>query len=256
MLHQLKHYIKHSLKSFHLHGIHSPFVFTLEKKCLRDKDHYEQYGEMLRFRESLQYNHTILNIKDYGAGSRVFKSNVRKVSDILKHNSSDQKSAALLMRLCSYFKVQQVLELGTSLGIATQAMAISKPDVHITTVEGSPEVQQFAVQSFNDLGLKNIISICSKFTDFLADHDSSYDLIYIDGHHDGAATLAYFESCLRFAHNNTVFVLDDIYWSGDMTAAWDQLCHHSQVTASVDLYDLGLLFLRKEQLQERFYIKL
>ncbi len=256
LLHQLIHYIKHCLKSFHLHGIHSPFVFTLEKKCLREKKCFEQYEDIKRFRESLKNNHTILHIEDHGAGSKVFKTNARKVSDILKYNSSDKKSAQLLFRLCQYFEIENVLELGTSLGVATHAMAIANPDIKITSVEGSSQIHEFSSSQFKDLGLNNVNSICSTFKKHLALDKTTYDLIYIDGHHDGAATIAYFESCLNRAHRNTVFVLDDIYWSAGMTAAWDQLCKHSQVTASVDLFDLGILFLRTEQLQERFYIKL
>lgn len=255
MLHQLKHYIIHSFKSFHLHGIHSPFVFTLEKKCLRDTTHYEEYDDMTRFRESVKNNTTTLQIKDHGAGSKVFKSNQRKVSDILKHNSSDEKTARLLYRLCRYFEVKNVLELGTSLGVATQAMALS--GAYVTTIEGSPEVHEFAKSKFKTFNINNIESVCSTFKDYLAlEKEMTYDLIYIDGHHDGQATINYFESCLNSAHLDTIFVLDDIYWSAGMTAAWNQLCEHPQVTASVNLYDLGLLFLRKEQVQERFHIKL
>lgn len=257
MLHQLKHYIKHLFKSFHLHGIHSPFVFTLEKKCLRDQTVYEQYGDIASFRESLKNNTTTLHIKDYGAGSRVFKSDERKVNEILKYNSSDQKCARLLYRLCRYFKVKNVLELGTSLGVATHAMAISNTDIHVTTIEGSPEVHQFATSQFKKLGLTNVESLCCTFNDYLElGKEMTYDMIYIDGHHDGAATIAYFESCLNHTHNDTVFILDDIYWSAGMTAAWNKLCIHPRVTASVDLFDLGLLFLREEQSQEPFSIKL
>jgi len=257
LLHQLKHYIRHCFKSFHLHGIHSPFVFALEKECLKDKSIYEQYNEMIRFRESLKNNHSTLNIEDYGAGSKVFKSNERKVSDILKHNCSDKKSTRILWRLCRYFKVRNVLEFGTSLGIATHAMALASDEIHITSIEGSPEIQKFAVDRFNNLSIKNIKSICSTFKEFLTQEKKNiYDLIYIDGHHDGIATIKYFEDCLKHSHKDTVFVLDDIYWSTSMTMAWDQLCNHPKVTASVDLFDMGLLFLREEQLQERFYINL
>ncbi|MBF4985453.1 class I SAM-dependent methyltransferase, partial [Nonlabens mediterrranea] len=57
-------------------------MFTLEKKCLRDKTYYEQYDAIRRFRESVKNNHTILHIEDYGAGSRVFKTNERRSHDV------------------------------------------------------------------------------------------------------------------------------------------------------------------------------
>jgi predicted O-methyltransferase YrrM len=259
LLHSIFAYFSHLVKSFHLHGIHSPFVFKLEKKCLRDASFKEDYAKLSRFRGSMHPSNTTLYIKDYGAGSRVFKSNNRQVKDILKHNCSTEKDTQLLYRLCACFKVNQVLELGTSLGIATHAMATARPSAQITTIEGSPEVYEFAKNALKKEGLGNVRFIKSTFKEFFEKQNSKpviYDLIYIDGHHDGEATLSYFESILDKIHNDTVVVLDDIYWSIDMTRAWNQICIHTQVTASIDCFDLGMVFFRKEQLQERFYIKL
>lgn len=259
MLHSIFAYFSHLIKSFHLHGIHSPFIFKLEKKCLRDSSFKEDYISLSRFRESVHSSKASLYIKDYGAGSRVFKSNNRQVKHILKHNCSTVKDAQLLYRLCAYLKVNQVLELGTSLGIAAHAMAKARPRAQITTIEGSPEVYEFAKNALQNEGVKNVNFVKSTFKEFFEKQISKpviYDLIYIDGHHDGTATLSYFESILDKIHNDTVVVFDDIYWSIDMTRTWNQICQHTQVTASVDCFHIGMVFFRKEQLQERFYVKL
>lgn len=258
MFHLVFAYFSHLIKSFHLHGIHSPFIFQLEKKCLRDDSVKEDYELLSRFRESGAASNLILNIEDHGAGSRVFKTNERKVAEILRHNCSTKKDTQLLYRLCAYFEVNHVLELGTSLGVATHAMAVSRPQAQITSVEGSPEVYGFAKKQLQENNIQNVELICSTFKDFLSQHkeEKLYDLIYVDGHHDGDATITYFESILAHVHNDSVVVFDDIYWSSDMTRAWNQICKHSKVTASVDCFDFGLIFFRKEQSQERFFIKL
>jgi predicted O-methyltransferase YrrM len=252
-------YIKHLFKSFHLHGIHSPFVFQFEKKCLRDVLYYEDYEKLSRFRESVKKSPSVLHVEDHGAGSKVFKSNTRNTADILKHNSSSMKTSKMLYRVAQYFKPRRVLELGTSLGIATHAIATAMPGARIETVEGSAAIADFTRENFKDHQTNNVQVITSTFNDFL-DHglstspSISYDLIYLDGHHDGAATIAYFEKLLPYAHKDSVFILDDIYWSRDMTAAWNTLCKHPKVTASVDIFELGFLFLRKEQSQQRFHV--
>ena len=259
MFHFIFAYFSHLIKSFHLHGIHSPFVFQLEKNCLRDARSYVDYVKLSRFRESLHHNKSSLHIEDHGAGSKVFKSNERKVTDILQHNCSTTKDTQLLYRLCTYFQVNTVLELGTSLGVATHAMAISRPQAQITTVEGSPEVYEFAKKAFEKEAVKQVNFVNATFKDFFKNQKPPtpiYDLIYIDGHHSGAATCSYFESILHQVHNDSVVIFDDIYWSEDMTRAWNQICSHPQVTASVDCFDFGLIFFRKEQRQERFYVKL
>ncbi len=259
MFHLVFSYFLHLIKSFHLHGIHSPFIFQLEKKCLRDNQLYEGYEKLSRFRNSIKNSKLILNIEDHGAGSRVLKTNLRAVKDILKHNCSTEKDAQLLYRLCTYFKVNQVLELGTSLGIATHAMATARPQAKITTVEGSASIYELAKKALVKEGLKNVYTVHSTFKNFFEtrkEDRTKYDLIFIDGHHSGEATLQYFESILDRVHNDTVVVFDDIYWSEDMTRAWNEICKHSKVTASVDCFDFGMVFFRKEQLQERFYVKL
>lgn len=258
---QISTYLSHLAKSFHLHGIHSPFVFQFEKKCLRDNRDYEEYLKLSRFRESLKNNSTILRIEDHGAGSRVFKSDQRAVNKILKHNSSSFKTAKTLLRVARCFNAKRILELGTSLGIATQAFALSNPRAEITTIEGSQQLADFTHKNLKQYGITNVKVTNCIFQDYLDGKASlkpegKYDLIYIDGHHDGAATLSYFEQLLPYAHNDTVFILDDIYWSRDMNDAWKLLINHEQVTASVDTYDLGFLFLRKEQRQQCFHIYL
>jgi predicted O-methyltransferase YrrM len=254
-------YFRHVTLSFHLHGIHSPFVYEFEKRCLRDKEMKSGYGNLSRFRESLQNNHTLLHVEDHGAGSRIFKTNQRRVKDILKTNSTTTSRSRLLYRIAQYFEVDRVLELGTSLGIGTHALAIARPEAQISTIEGASEIARFTQEHLEQTKIKNITVLSGTFQDFLdgaleEQPSGTYDLIFIDGHHNGAATIKYFEQLLPYSHNDTIFILDDINWSTEMSAAWDQLCGHSQVTASIDTFFWGFLFLRKEQLQERFHILL
>ena len=82
------------------------------------------------------------------------------------------------------------------------------------------------------------------------------DYIFIDGNHQEKPTLAYFEKCLPFAHNNSLFIFDDIHWSEGMENAWQQIQQHDAVHVTVDLFYLGLVFLKKEQSKEHFRIRL
>jgi predicted O-methyltransferase YrrM len=77
----------------------------------------------------------------------------------------------------------------------------------------------------------------------------------MDGHHAKEPTLDYFELCLQHSHNDTVLVLDDIHWSQGMEAAWSAIKAHPRVTVTIDLYSLGLVFLRSEQAREHFRLR-
>jgi predicted O-methyltransferase YrrM len=81
------------------------------------------------------------------------------------------------------------------------------------------------------------------------------DLVFIDGHHLKDPTLDYFEQCLGKAHNDSVFILDDIHWSQGMEEAWEQVKHHPRVSVTIDLYTMGLVFLRSEQAREHFRLR-
>lgn len=257
VLHQFKNYILHRFKSFHLHGIHSPFIFQLNRDCLQDGSNYAAYDDIVRFRESVKNHPKNLQIEDHGAGSKRLDNKVRRTSDILEHNCSTLKRTKLLYRLTRYLNVDRVLELGTSLGIATHAMSI--PAKAITTIEASPAVAQYAQKQ---LTTSNNTTVCTgTFQDFFEHKLSAapsgvYDLVFMDGHHDGTATLSYFEQLLPYCNAATVIIVDDIYWSKDMTAAWQTLQQHPQVTASIDTFYWGILFFRTEQNKQAFHIHL
>ena len=68
-------------------------------------------------------------IEDHGAGSKVNKSNKRKIKDITKNTVKAPKYGQLLFRLVNYFKPESILELGTSLGISTLYLAGSNKNM-------------------------------------------------------------------------------------------------------------------------------
>ncbi|PKA82149.1 putative O-methyltransferase YrrM [Ulvibacter sp. MAR_2010_11] len=256
-MHQLKSYIKFLARSTNQHGVHSPFVYNLVTKCFYDSTVYPEYKILKNFRKQLLKSSETIEVTDFGAGSRVFKSNTRKVSHIAKHAGISVKRQQLLFRLVRYFKAEKCLELGTSLGLATAAMALGNPSVKVQTVEGCPNTGKTVKRFFDDFSMNNIEMHTVTFDTFFTEiHSEKYDLIFIDGNHDKAKTLEYFENLLKFVANNSVLVFDDIYWSAAMTEAWQEIIQHPKVTVSIDTFYWGIVFFRKEQRKEHFTIRL
>ncbi|MDO9262230.1 MAG: class I SAM-dependent methyltransferase, partial [Flavobacteriaceae bacterium] len=77
----------------------------------------------------------------------------------------------------------------------------------------------------------------------------------IDGNHQKAATIAYFEQCLKSVHNDSMIIFDDIHWSTDMEEAWEIIQKNPLVTVSIDTFQWGIIFFRKEQEKEHFVIR-
>ena len=123
MFHSIKSYLKFLWNSKNEHGVHSPFVFDLVTKCFYDKKKHPEYRVLKEYRDSLLQNKNFIEVEDFGAGSKVFKSNRRQIAQIAKTAGITSKRAELLFRVVNYFNPENVLEIGTSLGLATSAIA-------------------------------------------------------------------------------------------------------------------------------------
>lgn len=253
MWYQILAYFKFLAKSTNEHGVHSPFVFDLVTKCFYDKKPKDSYKIITNYRSELLQNDKMIEVTDFGAGSRVFSSNKRKISAIAKNAGITKKRAQLLARLISYFKINNCLELGTSLGIGTIAM---KNATHVHTIEGCPKTAEIATQQLQKYNADNTSITIAPFEKALVQFtDKKFDLIYFDGNHQKEATLAYFEQLLCTTHNDSVFIFDDIHWSQSMTEAWEAIKNHPKVTVTIDTFFWGFVFFRKEQAKEHFVIR-
>ena len=280
---RIQSYIKFLFKSQNQHGLHSPFVYDLVTNCFYDKKKYKEYKLLNDYRKDLLKNHKIIKVTDFGAGSRVFTSNERTISAIAKNVGIPKKRARFLFRLVNYLECKNNLELGTSLGIGAAALAANKKS-SLISIEGCPQTADIARQQLKKYGFNNVKLMVGEFEEILSriltqpqeknktgdsgisaraqpqttNHKprTTFDLIYFDGHHTKEATLKYFHQLLPIAHNNSVFVLDDIHWSPGMEAAWEEIKGHPQVKVTIDTFFLGLVFFRKEQEKQHFRIRL
>jgi predicted O-methyltransferase YrrM len=257
MLFQTKAYLKFLQKSTNQHGVHSPFVFDLVTKCFYDKTKYPQYQILKNYRKSLLQNRNTIEVTDFGAGSKVFKSNIREISKIARTAGITVGNAALLFRVTQCFQPKNILEIGTSLGLATSALSLGNPLAKIITLEGCPQTSKIAQLEFEKFQFGNINTTISEFESALSDlRLSTFDFIYFDGNHQKEATLKYFEMLLPSINNDSVWIFDDIHWSPDMEAAWKTIRKNPAVTVTIDTFQWGIVFFRKEQEKQDFVIRM
>ena len=256
MLYQILEYIKFFFGSGNLHSIHSPFVYDLATKCLYDRYKFDAYRIISKYRNSLIKNNSIISVKDFGAGSKIFKSKTRKISDIAKKAGITDKKAQLLFRFVNYFQPKTILELGTSLGISTCTLSLGNPKAQIITIEGCPETASTAKEQFKIFNLNNVKLIVSEFDkEINALSEINFDLVYIDGNHQKKATLNYFNTLLETVANDSVIIIDDIHWSKEMTEAWETIKQYQKVTLTIDTYSWGIVFFRTQQAKQHFRIR-
>jgi predicted O-methyltransferase YrrM len=254
-----KDFLLHRFKSKNRHGLHSPFIYRLVDEVIYDKRHKEVYDIVEEQRNHLLKDNRMITVTDLGAGSHVNNNKQKKISDITTNALKPPKLAKLLYRLAAFIKPTNIIELGTCLGITTVYLQHAAHNAKVYTLEGCPQTASVAKDVFKRAGLNDINVITGNFDDTLGsvlNSQEKLDFVYIDGNHQRDATLRYFEWCLPKVHEDTMLIFDDIYWSDGMKQAWEQIKAHPKVTATVDLFWIGLVFFKPGQAKEDFKIRL
>lgn len=252
-------YIKYFLTAQTRHDLHSPFVYELTTDVIHSETYFYAYDKVEEIRSKLLDSSKVIVVEDLGAGSTAFQLNRnRRVKDIVEVSSKDLKYGQLLFRLANHFNPDVIVELGTCVGLSTLYLANGCQTSTVYTIEGAPELAKLATKNFKKIKQKNIVQIIGNFDQELNPLLASLekvDFVFIDGNHRKAPTIAYFNQFLTKAHNDTVFVFDDIHWSKEMDEAWEEIIADERVTVSIDLFALGIVFLKKELSNQHFTIR-
>lgn len=251
-------YLSYRLRSFKLHGVHSPFVFNLYNNVIRHKGNFYAYTKIEALRNKLLQDNRILQVTDFGAGSKTGLKKKRRVKKIAASSAKPPKYSQLLFRLANHFKPEIIFDLGTSLGITTSYLAEANRSARLYTFEGCPAVAEVAQSNFKHLGYEHIQLIEGNLDETLHEQLKKVhklDFVFFDGNHRYEPTMCYFEACLSKAHEYSLFVVDDLYWSVEMKKAWLEMKKHPQVLQTVDLFFIGLVFFRRTQPREHFTLQ-
>lgn len=142
----------------------------------------------------------------------------------------------------------RVLEMGTCVGISGSYIGSAlrhNGGGTLVTMEGNPATADIARQTFAQQELSELVSVTvGPFQTTLPsvlDVANSFDMVFVDGHHDGDATLEYFEQIRPHLSAGAVVVFDDIRWSPGMTSAWQRIAVTPNLAYSVDMGDMGLV---------------
>ncbi|MFN8241610.1 MAG: hypothetical protein U0X39_12785, partial [Bacteroidales bacterium] len=94
----IRKYLTYKLFSSHKHGhgIHSPFVFDLVSRVLRNKIDPSIVLDIEKTRERMLKDNSEISILDMGSGSVRMSGSHRKVSDIARHSSVSPRFGSLL----------------------------------------------------------------------------------------------------------------------------------------------------------------
>ncbi|OAV75618.1 putative O-methyltransferase [Bacteroidales bacterium Barb7] len=209
-----------------------------------------------KIRTNLNADKTPVSIVDFGAGKPDSKRSEEVMAEGITHSATIAETckiaskppvwALLLFKLIREFKPQTAIELGTCLGISASYQAVAQrinQQGRLITLEGSGEIAELAKKNFESLRLNNVSVITGRFNDTLPsvlETNHPIDYVFIDGHHDEQATVAYFEYLLPYLSPQSLLVFDDISWSKGMRKAWNKIIRDKNVKLAVDLKMVGI----------------
>jgi predicted O-methyltransferase YrrM len=243
-------YLNYILLSRHKkgHGIHSPFIFDLVSRVFRNNIDPVSAAVIENIRKKMISDKRVIHIQDLGKGSGALNSDNRKVSDIARHSPVTRKYGELLSKLAKEFGNPLILELGTSLGISTMYLAAACPDSDVWTIEGCPGTAAIAQENFNEATFRNIKLFKGPFDEVLPGIYAEGlipGLVFIDGNHRKEPVMKYFNQLAERSDAGTVIIIDDIYHSAEMAAAWKEIKKHPGVSVSIDIFRMGIVFFRE-----------
>jgi len=228
----------------------NPFIAQFINEILEDNRRFYAYDDIRAIREDLKTWKEPIKYREVGALSQWSgNKNKRLISDITRNSSVSEKYGELLFRLTNYFKPKNILEFGTSVGLSSLYMASGSPNSQLFTFDINEPLVRIANANFNSLKLKNAKAECSLFEQKLSkihEYFKQLDFVFLDGNHRKEATILYYNFLSQYFHEDTIVVLDDIHWSREMEEAWDFIKALPNVSLSIDLFQFGILFFKKE----------
>lgn len=227
------------------YGVHSPYLFYFVRTVIPETAGYYFFDDVEQLRKRLLLDKSLVRILDFGTG----KDREETIAHVASTSLCSSFEGQLLFRMVNYFKPKVILELGTCLGISTAYLASVNSKSLCYSLEGSPSLVQKAAENLKLLRLNNVVQVEGNISEKLENVLSelqAVDFVFIDANHQYDAVVEYFEKCLLKSHQETVFVLDDIYWSQGMEKAWEYVKNHPSVVSTIDIFYFGIVFLKKE----------
>ncbi len=240
-----------------IHSLHAPFIYELHKGVLSKKRKEAQHPEIEKVRKKFKVSNHNVQVIDYGSGSQKVKGERRQVSDIASYGLTQRKYAELMAHMIDWLECRNIIELGTSLGI--NALYLSRsPKVKLTTFEGAPALAAIAMELLEDQ--RNNVRVVEGNIDLtlpkFLENSEKIDFVFFDANHQLAPTINYFELCLKYSHNETCFVFDDIHLTPEMDTAWKNIIDHYQVTLTIDIFQLGIVFINPELRKQHYVLEI
>ena len=158
-----------------------------------------------------------INIVDFGAGSKITGRKIRTIRSIANGGITIAK--------------------------------YSKRDLKVTTFEGCTSQCEIACRSFTRYNYENIDLVKGNIDETLPEYVKTsplIDMIFFDANHTYQSTLTYFNLTSDKLSDKAILIIDDIYWSKEMTKVWQELKRQFSEALCIDTHQCGIIIKNEE----------
>ena len=191
-------------------------------------------------RQRLAASDDVVEVVDFGAGTRGgARPPVRPVREVVRRAATGPAWGRFLFGLAREARPRRVLELGTNLGLGAAhlaaALALAEtgggPPGRLVTLEGAPALAARAADHLRELGhavgpggrVRVEVGPFAETLGPVAEAEGPFDLVFVDGHHEEEAALAYVEAIRPHLAPGALLVLDDVEPGRPVRRAWARL---------------------------------
>ncbi len=211
-------------------GIHSPFVYSLITKVLREKNLYYDYNKIEQLRDALLNDSFLLKDRD-----------TRRI--VTKFKTSE-RHGRFLFRLVNFFHPETLLEIGTGLGVDTLYMASPHADCRCVTLEEDQSLHLLSKMLFSRNCTSNIEAMKGSWEETVKQAITTIEKLDFVCLNAGPQLpiREIYNICRTKMHDQSIFLIRNIRTSIVLFELWEELKKEKNVVTSVDMYSMGILF--------------
>ena len=234
-----------NIERLNQHGTEGKLIvqaFLKTSKGESTPDEKQFFGTLNQFRLELCADNRKISFKEIGSSAEMM------VTEVARRAASPEIWARFFYHLSKTSLVNNVLEIGTNLGVSGQYFIKGLEDKNNTrfiTLEGVKGLCEIASARFDKLSSQDrfevIHGLYDKTLPEVVKSKTLFDLVFIDGNHQYEATLNYFEMLKDNLADKAMVIFDDIHWSEGMRNAWRKICEQKGIVFSINFFKLGIV---------------
>ena len=224
------------------HGVHSPFVYQFITEILNDNRFFYAY-------ELIENQKQVFTSATKKLGNKKHAENILAMI----HHLPDFKYHSLLFRIVHFYNQENILEIGSSLGITTAYLSKANENNQVVSIVETTIQNLLSKENLKELNIKNATVIHSpdlKFT--LSDIGyKKFGIILFNMsqiHHEIELS-----DILRITNENSIFIFFSQNESIKDNHFWNKLKIYPNTSIYIQLFSMKLAFFRKEQHENEHY---